>query len=70
MTLKKSHCEDRISQPYHQKIIHEELPYTIGGGIGESRLIMFILGSKHIAESQASTWTDKTYFELKELSIL
>ncbi len=68
--LKKSCCEDRISLPYHQQIIHEELPYTIGGGLGESRIIMLILGTKHIAEVQASTWEDKTYQKLAKLSIL
>lgn len=68
--LKKAGCIDRISLPYHQKIVHEELPYTIGGGIGESRLIMLILGKKHIAEVQASSWCDKTYQELIKYSIL
>ena len=68
--LKKSDCLDRITFPYQQKIIHEQLPYTIGGGIGESRLIMLILGMHHIAEVQASTWPSKTYQELTKLSIL
>ncbi len=68
--LKKSGCEDRILLPYHQKIIQEELPYTIGGGLGESRIIMLILGIIHIAEIQSSTWQDKTYQSLNELSIL
>ena len=68
--LKKSGCEDRIKYPYHQKIIHKELPYTIGGGIGESRLILFILGMHHIAEVQASSWEEKTYHKLEKYSIL
>ena len=68
--LKKSSCMDRLTQPYHQKIVKEELPYTIGGGIGESRLVMLILGKKHIAEVQASTWQDETYQTLTKLSIL
>ena len=68
--LKKSHCEERISLPYHQKIIHEELPYSIGGGLGESRIIMLILGSTHIAEVQASSWCDETYSKLKCYEIL
>ena len=68
--LKKSHTEDRLKKPYHQKIIHDELPYTIGGGIGETRLVMLILGIKHIAEAQASSWQDITYQETTKLSIL
>ena len=68
--LKKSHCEERITQPYHQEIIHEEIPYTIGGGLGETRIIMLILGKLHIAEVQASTWPSKTYQEVTSLSIL
>ena len=68
--LKKAHCEDRLEKPYHQKIIHDQLPYTIGGGIGETRIVMLILGSSHIAEVQASTWQDSTYQSLTKLSIL
>ena len=68
--LQKSDCMDRVSLPYHQKILQEELPYTIGGGIGQSRLAMLILGKTHIAEVQASTWQEKTYQTLSKLSIL
>ena len=68
--LKKTHTEDRLVLPYHQQILHEELPYTIGGGIGETRIVMLILGSTHIAEVQASTWPRKTYHEITKLSIL
>ena len=50
--------------------VKKQLPYTIGGGIGQSRVAMFILGSEHIAEVQASSWQDKTIEELKYLSIL
>ena len=68
--LKKSGYEDRIKLPYHQSIIHEELPYTIGGGLGESRIVMLILGATHIAEVQASSWQDETYKELIKYSVL
>lgn len=68
--LKKSHTEERLEKPYHQKIVKEDLPYTIGGGIGETRLVMLILGAKHIAEVQASSWQDKILDELTDLSIL
>lgn len=68
--LEKSSCMDRLELPYHQKIVKKELPYTIGGGIGQSRILMLILGCTHIAEVQASSWEDKTLEELKELKIL
>ena len=68
--LKKSEKLDRISLPYYQKIIKKQLPYTIGGGIGEARLLMVILGKKHIAEVQASSWDDSTLKILKERMVL
>ena len=68
--LQKSDVSSRISFPYHQKIIHDQLPYTIGGGIGETRIVMLILGSSHIAEVQASTWPSYVYQEITDLSIL
>ena len=68
--LEKSRCMDRIVFPYHQKIMKKELPYTIGGGIGQSRLLMLILEKAHIAEVQASSWEEKTEHQIKELSIL
>lgn len=54
--LKKERCEDRLELPYHKKIINQELPYTIGGGIGQSRLCMLLLGRAHVGEVQASIW--------------
>ena len=59
-----------ISSPYHKKIISKELPYTIGGGIGTSRVLMLLLEKSHIAEVQASSWEDKTYKELEDLKLL
>lgn len=56
--------------PYHQKIIKEELPYTIGGGIGQSRVLMLMLGCQHIAEVQASSWDEETLTKTKTLKIL
>lgn len=58
--LEKSKCTDRLEFPYHQKILKKELPYTIGGGIGQSRILMLILEKEHIAEVQASSWEEKT----------
>jgi aspartate--ammonia ligase len=55
---KASHCEGRLTLPYHQMILNKELPYTIGGGIGQSRLCMLLLNKAHVGEVQASIWPD------------
>ena len=68
--LKKSDCLDRLELPYHQKISKCELPYTIGGGIGQSRILMLLLEKSHIAEIQASSWEEKTLKDLKDKKIL
>ena len=68
--LKKSDCLDRLELPYHQKIKKCELPYTIGGGIGKSRILMLLLEKSHIAEVQASYWDKKTIKQLKDIKIL
>ena len=63
--LEKSDSIEKLSLPYHQKIMKKELPYTIGGGIGQSRICMLILEKDHIAEVQQSSWQDKTEKELE-----
>ena len=68
--LEKTDTLDRTGLSYHQKILMKELPYTIGGGIGQSRVLMLILGATHIAEVQASSWEEKTLEEVKDLKIL
>lgn len=68
--LKKSGCMDRLELPYHQKIQKCELPYTIGGGIGQSRIFLLLLEKSHIAEVQASSWEEKTLKQLKDKKIL
>ena len=68
--LEKSKCMDKIHLPYHQKILKKQLPYTIGGGIGLSRMLMLLLEKEHIAEVQASSWEEKTYKELEGKMIL
>ena len=68
--LKKSDCLDRLKLPYHQKIEKCELPYTIGGGIGQSRILMLLLEKSHIALVQASSWETKTLKDLKDKKIL
>ncbi|MBE6109034.1 MAG: aspartate--ammonia ligase [Erysipelotrichaceae bacterium] len=54
-----SHCEGRLILPYHKMITNCELPYSIGGGIGQSRLCMLLLNKAHIGEVQASIWPEK-----------
>lgn len=54
--LRKSGCEDRKNLAYHRMLLNGELPYTIGGGIGQSRLCMLLLDRAHVGEVQASIW--------------
>ncbi|MCT6856909.1 MAG: aspartate--ammonia ligase, partial [Bombilactobacillus mellis] len=54
--LEAAHANERLKFPYHQMIMKKELPYTIGGGIGQSRVCMLLLGKAHIGEVQASAW--------------
>ena len=54
--LKKAGCEDRAELPFQKAILNKELPYTIGGGIGQSRICMFFLRKAHIGEVQCSLW--------------
>ena len=65
ITLKKqlslSNNEDRLDLPFHKKIIKKELPYTIGGGIGQSRICMFFLRKAHVGEVQAAIWPDEMH---------
>ena len=58
--LTEAGCDDRRTLPFHKALLSGELPYTIGGGIGQSRLCMLILGSAHIGEVQASVWDEET----------
>ncbi len=53
-------CDERRGLPYHRALLNGELPLTIGGGIGQSRLSMLLLGKAHIGEVQASIWDEKT----------
>ena len=67
--LKKENCEDRLNLPYHRAIINKELPYTIGGGIGQSRLCMLLLNRAHIGEVQASIWPQEMIDECEKNNI-
>lgn len=58
--LKKAGCEERSELPFHKALLAGELPLTIGGGIGQSRVCMLLLGKAHIGEVQCSLWDKKT----------
>jgi aspartate--ammonia ligase len=61
--------EERAGLEYHHAVINGELPYTIGGGIGQSRLCMFLLKKAHIGEVQASVWSDEMIQECRDKNI-
>ena len=56
--LKKAGCSERAKLPFQKAILNKELPYTIGGGIGQSRICMFFLRRVHIGEVQSSIWPE------------
>ena len=58
--LKKAGCEERADLPFHSSLLRGELPLTIGGGIGQSRMCMLILEKAHIGEVQSSLWDKET----------
>ena len=58
--LKAAGCEERRELPFHKMLLNNELPLTIGGGIGQSRLSMLMLGCAHIGEVQSSIWDSQT----------
>ena len=58
--LRVSGCDDRRNLPFHKMLLNNELPLTIGGGIGQSRLAMLMMGCAHIGEVQSSIWDRAT----------
>ncbi len=67
--LKKAECEWRSGLEFHKMLLAGELPQTIGGGIGQSRLCMLLLGKAHIGEVQVSVWDGDTLKGCKEAGI-
>ncbi len=63
-------CDDRRELTFHKMLLNNELPLTIGGGIGQSRLSMFLLGKAHIGEVQASIWDDETIQACQDAGII
>ena len=67
--LTKSNCLDRLDFPFHKAIMNQELPYSMGGGLGQSRLCMFYLQKAHIGEVQASIWPEDIELLCEERNI-
>ena len=67
--MKEKNELDKINDKYHQDVLNDLLPLTIGGGIGQSRLCMFFLQKAHIGEVQASVWSDEDIELLKNNNI-
>lgn len=67
--LEISGCMDHLELDFQKALINKELPYTVGGGIGQSRICMFNLRKAHIAEVQVSTWPDETLALAEENNI-
>ncbi len=68
--LEERQVLDRIRYSYHQAIINKQLPLTIGGGIGQSRICQFLLEKKHIGEVQASYWPNDMNTELENDNVI
>ena len=67
--MKEKNELDKINDKYHQDVLNDLLPLTIGGGIGQSRLCMFMLKKAHIGEVQASIWPEEDIKALEECNI-
>jgi len=67
--LGKSGKEDRMSLPFHRQLLEGELPQTMGGGIGQSRICQFLLKKYHIGEVQSSIWPEKIREEMAKINV-
>ncbi|HOB19267.1 MAG TPA: aspartate--ammonia ligase [Candidatus Atribacteria bacterium] len=67
--LSKAGCDDRRSLLFHRMLLNDELPLTMGGGIGQSRLCMLLLQKAHIGEVQVSVWDQSTITGCEEAGI-
>lgn len=67
--LKTAGCDDRRTLSYHRLLLSGELPMTIGGGIGQSRLCMLLVGCAHIGEVQCSLWDQETLAVCREAGV-
>ena len=67
--LTQAGCDDRRELPFHQMLLNDELPLTIGGGIGQSRLCMLMMSCAHIGEVQSSIWDEDTVHACEKAGI-
>ncbi|MBQ1448169.1 MAG: aspartate--ammonia ligase [Erysipelotrichaceae bacterium] len=67
--LEKAGCLERLDLPFHQMLVNDRLPLTIGGGIGESRICMLLLEKAHIGEVQVSIWDEANIQSCKKAGI-
>lgn len=67
--LKKTNKLDRLDYPFHKMLVNEQLPLSIGGGIGQSRLCLLFLNKVHIGEVQSSIWSEDIIKECDEKNI-
>ena len=67
--LKLANCEERRELPFHRMLLAGELPLTVGGGIGQSRLCMLMIGCAHIGEVQCSLWDEETIEKCNQAGI-
>ena len=67
--LKAKNEEYKLEMPYHKQILNDELPLSIGGGIGQSRLCMYLLKKVHIGEVQSSYWPEEDIKEFKKYNV-
>ncbi len=67
--LQKAGCPERAELPFQKAILDQKLPYTIGGGIGQSRICMFFLRKAHIGEVQSSLWNESDLDEIRNAGI-
>ena len=63
-------CDDRRALPFHKMLLAGELPLTMGGGIGQSRLCMLLIGTAHIGEVQVSLWDEATRKACEEAGVM
>ncbi|HYH01697.1 MAG TPA: aspartate--ammonia ligase, partial [Bacillota bacterium] len=67
--LQTAHCEERAKLKFHRALLAGEYPYTVGGGIGQSRICMFFLQKAHIGEVQSSVWPENMIAECAAANI-
>ncbi|HIT31242.1 MAG TPA: aspartate--ammonia ligase [Candidatus Enterenecus stercoripullorum] len=68
--LSAAGCDHRRALPFHKLLLEGKLPLTMGGGIGQSRVSMYLLGKAHIGEVQASVWDDQTLETCKDAGVI